>query len=105
MTLAPLAAFDDTAARAFDHAVLERHRYVAYYRGLQVPVLVQPNTVCPCRILRSISKVSSLFHAGRHLRHRHQWLRHLIEQLASILLFSQRGREELDQQRLANLKR
>jgi len=47
----------------------------------------------------------SLFHAGRHLRHRHQWLRHLIEQLASILLFSQRGHEELNQERLANLKR
>jgi hypothetical protein len=51
-------------------------------------VLVQPNAVRPSWIRCSISEVSSLFHAGRHLRHGHQWLRHLIEQLASILLFS-----------------
>jgi hypothetical protein len=59
-------------------------------------VLAQPNVVRPSRIRCSISEVNSLFHAGRHLRHRHQWLRHLIEQLASILLFSQRGHEELN---------
>ena len=48
---------------------------------------------------------SLLFHAGRHLCHGHQRLGNLIEQLARILLFSQRGCEELDQERLAKLKR
>jgi hypothetical protein len=104
VTLAPLAAFDDTALARSTMLFSSDIATVAYYRGLQDGRFSSAKCGTPLSERCSISEVS-LFHAGRHLRHGHQWLPHLIKQLASILLFSQRGREELDQERLANLKR
>ena len=61
-----------------------------------------PGFGCPIAV---VGRALPLFHAGRHLRHRHQRLGHLIEQLAGVLLFAQRCGEELHDDRLAKLKR
>ena len=63
-----------------------------------------PGTPFAASLVQYIS-IATLFDGCWHPRDRHERLRHLIEQLACVLFFTQRHREELDDLGLAHLHR
>jgi hypothetical protein len=63
-----------------------------------------PGTPFAASLVQYIS-IATLFDGCWHPRDRHERLRHLIEQLACVLFFTQRHREKLDDLGLAHLHR